>query len=74
MPALVDGRVVMYESSASAMYLADRFSDAGLVPEIDLDRSRYFMWMVLLANTVEEALLRWYHSDDYVRASPSRPR
>lgn len=58
-PALVDGRVIMHESSAIVMYLSDRFSDAGLVPDIDPDRSRYYMWMVLLGNTVEEALLRW---------------
>ncbi|MBN36134.1 MAG: glutathione S-transferase [Rhodospirillaceae bacterium] len=61
---LTDGRLVMQESSAIALYLAGRFSDAGLVPEVDPNRSRYFLWMVLLANTVEEALLRWYHPED----------
>ncbi len=71
-PALVDGRVIMHESSAIAMYLADRFSDAGLVPDIDPDRSRYYLWMVLLGNTVEEALLRWYHPDDYVVGAPEQ--
>ena len=42
------------------------------MPDVDPDRSRYFMWMVLLANTVEEALLRWYHPDDYVAGEPEQ--
>lgn len=65
-PVLVDGSVAMYESAAIVMYLADRFPDSDLAPMSEPARSRYFLWMMLLSNTVEEALLRWYHPDDYV--------
>lgn len=68
-PVLVDGPVVMYESAAIVMYLADRFPDSGLAPMREPARSRYFLWMLLLSNTVEEALLRWFHPDDYVEGA-----
>jgi len=71
-PVLVDGPVVMYESAAIVMYLADRFPESGLAPMAEPARSRYFLWMLLLSNTVEEALLRWFHPDDYIDGSDHR--
>lgn len=71
-PVLVDRPVVMYESAAIVMYLADRFPDSGLAPMSEPARSRYFLWMLLLSNTVEEALLRWFHPDDYVEGAEPR--
>ena len=65
-PVLIDGPIVMYESAAIVMYLADRYPEAGLAPAREPARSRYFMWMLVLSNTVEEALLRWFHPDDYI--------
>jgi len=71
-PVLLDGPVAMYESAAIVMYLADRYPDAGLAPHREPARSRYFLWMLVLSNTVEEALLRWYHPDDYVDGDDHR--
>lgn len=67
-PTLVyDDNQVIYESAAIAMFLAERH------PEIDLaplpghpDRGPYLQWMAYLTNTLQEALMQWWHADGYV--------
>ena len=46
-PTLTDGAVVVSETPAIAMYLADRYSYGKLAPKIeDKDRGAYLKWMV----------------------------
>ena len=66
-PALVHGDLVMYESAAILMYLCDRHPEAGLAPAIDApERGLYLQWIAHLTNTVQEAVMHWYHPDFYV--------
>lgn len=57
---------VMTESAAIMIWLADRFGQAGLAPEVISPlRARYLRWMVYLATTVYMSDLRMYYPERY---------
>jgi glutathione S-transferase len=56
-PTLVDGDVVIFESLAICLYLADRFPDRGLAPPPGSpERGAYYQWSVFSMVTVEKAV------------------
>ena len=56
-PAIRDGAVVLADSTAIALYLADTYRDAGLAPDIgDRQRAPYLYWMVYTCGAIEPAL------------------
>lgn len=58
-PALEDGAAKVAESTAIALYLADRFPDAGLAPGLtDPQRAAYLHWMVFTGTCIEPAMLQ----------------
>jgi len=53
-PTLTDGAVVVSETPAIAIYLADRYGYGGLAPKInDADRGAYLKWMVYSSAVVD---------------------
>jgi len=53
-PTLTDGPVVVSETPAIAIYLADRYGYGGLAPRInDPDRGPYLQWMVYSSAVVD---------------------
>lgn len=57
LPALVDGEVVVTEVAAICAYLADRFPEKGLAPEIGSPvRGAYYRYLFIAGNTLEPAL------------------
>ncbi|MBX6323615.1 MAG: glutathione S-transferase family protein [Rhodospirillaceae bacterium] len=65
-PALADDGMVMYESAAICLHLADRHPQAGLAPPVESPaRAHYLQWMTFLTNTVQETLIHWFHPDRY---------
>lgn len=53
-PALDDDGVVIYESAAILLHLADRFPEAGLAPAVGTpERARYYQWIVYGMVTLE---------------------
>src|SRR5439155_14189449 len=59
-PALVDGDLHIFESSAICMYLADKFAERGLAPPIGShDRGRYYQWMVYAIASFEAPIVRY---------------
>jgi glutathione S-transferase len=58
LPVLVDDAVVLTESTAIVMYLADKFPDKRLLP-VDLAvRSQVYRWMMFVVTELESALWR----------------
>ncbi len=57
-PVLVDGDLVITESSAIQLYLADKYSQAGFVPETVEDRAKMYRWIFFLATEIEQPLWR----------------
>lgn len=56
-PAIADGDVMLAESAAICMYLADKYAGAGLAPAIDdAARGRYLYWMMFTPGVLEPAM------------------
>jgi glutathione S-transferase len=58
-PALVDGNVTIFESSAICAYLADKFPEKELAPRAGSpERGLYYQWMVYAIATAEPPVLK----------------
>lgn len=57
-PVLVDGDVVLTESAAIQLYLAEKHPEAGLIPESLADRGQMYRWMFFLMTEIEQPLWR----------------
>jgi glutathione S-transferase len=61
-PTLVDGDLVLYETAAILMHLADRHP--GFAPALGTDeRAQYYKWMVWLTNTLQAMLIHYFYPD-----------
>jgi glutathione S-transferase len=66
-PTLVDGDLVMYESAAITLHLCERHAQALLMPAPgEPDRPMFLQWLVFMTNTVQEAMMTWWHPDNYL--------
>lgn len=57
-PVLVDGNVVVTESAAIQLYLAEKSPQAGFVPETVDDRAQMYRWIFFLVTEIEQPLWR----------------
>lgn len=57
-PVLVDGSLVVTESVAIQLYLAEKTPQAGLIPEGAEDRAQMYRWMFFLVTEIEQPLWR----------------
>ena len=57
-PVLVDGRLVLTESAAIQLYLADKNPQAGFIPEAVEDRAQMYRWIFFLVTEIEQPLWR----------------
>jgi glutathione S-transferase len=57
-PVLVDGDVVLTESVASVMYLADKYPEHGLLPGSLAARGQAYRWLLFAATELEQPLWR----------------
>ena len=66
-PSLVEGELVLFESAAILMYLADRFPDAGLAPEPGTpEHALYDRWLAYISANLMAAYYRWYHVGEII--------
>ena len=57
-PAIQDGDVAMADSAAIAIYVADRYPEAGLAPAIDDPaRGQYLYWCIYTPGVIEPAMV-----------------
>jgi len=58
LPTLVDGDVVVTESAAIALYLADRYAAGRLAPALDApERGTYLRWAFFAPSVIEPAVM-----------------
>lgn len=57
-PFLVDGELVLTESVAICLYLAEKSPGAGLIPTDAAERAQMFRWMFFVVTEIEAALER----------------
>jgi len=67
-PTLVyDHNQVMYESAAICQFLVERHPELKLAPALGApDRALYLQWMAYLTNTVQEAIMHWWHGENFI--------
>jgi glutathione S-transferase len=58
LPALVDGDVVLTESSAIQLYLAEKYPERGFVPSALAQRAEMYRWIFFLVTEIEAPLWR----------------
>lgn len=58
LPVLIDGDLVMTESVAIVLYLAEKYPDKGLVPSDLAQRAQMYRWMLFAATELEQPLWR----------------
>lgn len=63
-PVLVDGGLVLYETAAICLHLADRHADAQLAPALgSKERAQFYKWLVYLTNTLQAELLLYFYPE-----------
>ena len=58
LPAFVDGDLVLTESVAIVLYLAEKYSERGLIPEDLGERAEFFRWLLFTTTELEQPLWR----------------
>jgi glutathione S-transferase len=65
-PTLEDGDLVLTESAAICLHLADTHPDARLAPPLGTpERSELYRWLLWLSNTVQMAQMRHFYPERY---------
>lgn len=68
-PVLVDGDLVLYESAAILLHLADTHPQAGLAPALgSAERAHLYKWLMWLTNTLQPALIAYFYPERWVNA------
>ncbi|MEZ5831897.1 MAG: glutathione S-transferase [Dongiaceae bacterium] len=73
-PTLVyDDDRTMYESAAICLFLAERHPEASFAPAVGSpDRGPFLQWMAYLTNTLQEAMMHWWHAEHFVEGEDHR--
>lgn len=68
-PVLVDGDLVLYETAAICLHLADTHPQAQLAPLLGTPaRAQFYKWLFWLTNTVQANLIHYFYGDRIVDA------
>jgi glutathione S-transferase len=66
-PVLVDGDIVLYETAAICLHLADTHPAAALAPPLgSAERAHFYKWLMWLTNTMQAALLPYFYPERWV--------
>ncbi len=61
-PVLVDGDLVLYETAAICLHLADTHPDSGLAPPLGThERAHFYKWLVWATNTMQATLMLYFY-------------
>jgi glutathione S-transferase len=63
-PVLVDGDLVLYESAAICLHLADRFPEGDLFPPVGTaGRAHGYKWLMWLTNTLQATQIVYFYPE-----------
>lgn len=63
-PVLVDGDLVLYETAAIVLHLADSHLGAGLAPPLGTpERALFYKWLMWLANTLQAEMPLYFYAE-----------
>jgi glutathione S-transferase len=68
-PVLVDGELVLYETPAILLHLADTQPHSGLMPALGTtERAHTYKWLLWLSNTLHATMTQYFYAERYVPA------
>ena len=68
-PVLEDGDLVLYETAAICLHLADTHPAAALAPALGTpERAQLYKWLMWLTNTVQATLMHYFYPERLVDA------
>jgi glutathione S-transferase len=63
-PTLIDGDLVLFETAAICLHLADRHPEAEFAPPIGtMERAEFYKWLVYLTNTLQAELITYFYPE-----------
>ena len=63
-PVLIDSELVLYETAAICLHLADRFPAAELAPPLGSnERAHFYKWLVWLTNSPQAVLKHYFYPE-----------
>jgi len=63
-PVMVDGDLVLYETAAICLHLADTHPAAALAPPLGTpQRAHFYKWLMWLTNTLQPALIVYFYPE-----------
>jgi len=66
-PAMTDGELVLFETAAILLHLADTHPAAQLMPALGTtDRAHAYKWLMWLTNTLQPALIAYFYPERWV--------
>ena len=66
-PVLQDGALVLYESAAICLHLADTHPAARLAPPLgSAERAHFYQWLLWLSNTLQAMLMHYFYPERMV--------
>jgi glutathione S-transferase len=66
-PVLVDGELVLYETAAISLHLADAHPGAALAPPLGTrERAHFYKWLMWLTNTLQATLIHYFYPERLV--------
>ena len=66
-PVLVDADLVLYETAAIVLHLADTHPAAGLAPALgSAERAQFYKWLAWMTNTAQAALILYFYPERWV--------
>ena len=66
-PAFVDGDLVLFESAAICLYLADKHPEASLAPPLrSAERAHCYKWLMWGTNTLQAMLMHYFYPERMV--------
>jgi glutathione S-transferase len=65
-PALMDGDLLVTESAATVLHIADRYPDARLIPPVGTpERGEAYRYLMYLTNTVQAEFMHFFYPERY---------
>jgi glutathione S-transferase len=66
-PVMVDGDLVLYETAAICLHLADTHPQAGLAPALGTnERAHFYKWLAWMTNNLQAALITYFYPERWM--------
>ena len=66
-PVLVEGDLVLYETAAILLHLADTHPEARLAPHVGTpERAQFYKWLAWMTNTMQATLILYFYPERWV--------